>query len=312
MPALQPPQAGAPQPQQLPPGFLPAQLAVLRAQIVAYKLIKTAAKEGKKLALADLGDIQPPPLGQPQPAASPQQQQRQAVPAPAPAVVQPARPAPAAAGPPPMTSAAALGAFAAAAATNPGGAMPGGYPGMMPLPPGVAAQQQAQARGAPKQQSARNQGQGPIFTLTQAPKGGHFPTPPVQPGFLRGQQLRYDVQGLLQVRWGRQEGGTVVRPVRAARAGAAAPLAALTGLTSKATPASKSTSQPALCLCLASSAAGVPEAAGAAAGGAPRAGGGGGQGGARARRRRHARLPVPLPADAHRPRAAGPAAPQAV
>lgn len=57
-----------------------------------------------------------------------------------------------------------------------------------------AAQQSQQSQPAPAlpqaRQSARNSGQGPIFTLAAAPRGGHFQPPAPQSGFLRPQQVR--------------------------------------------------------------------------------------------------------------------------
>lgn len=239
--ALQSPQpAASPPSAHAPPsghGFSPAQLVVLKSQIVTFKAIKDALKNGTQMP-TDLADIKPP-------------------------LLLPAQPPGGASLPPP--SAAAAAAFAAAAQPLPGaqlGPFPGMAPGLMPLPamgmdarpqgllPGTAmtpaalaaaqqaaqqqqqrtvaaaaatsaAQQQASGGGA-KPQSARNSGQGPIFTLSAAPKGGNFPTPPAQSGFLRPQQLRYDMAGLLQLEYQRQ----VERAAAARRAEVAAAKAA--------------------------------------------------------------------------------------
>lgn len=222
-------------------GFSPAQLLVLKSQIVVYKSIKGS----KPVPQAELGRIQPPPLlpalppaaaAPPQPAMAPPPQpamapQPVAVQPPLPqlprAVPSPAKAAVAAAVAPPVTSVAALGAFAAAAqpvmpGMQPGMAFPGAAAAGMPSAMGMASsalaaaqQQQQRAAVAAQQagggsaaaqqrpQSVRNSGQGPVFTLAAAPKGGVYQPPAPQSGFLRPQQLRYDVSGLVQVEYQR-------------------------------------------------------------------------------------------------------------
>jgi hypothetical protein len=73
---------------------------------------------------------------------------------------------------------------------------------------GTAGQQQqaagAASRAPQRPPSARHSGQGPIYTLAAAPKGGVFTAPAPQPGFLRPHQLRYDVSALLQFEYARQ------------------------------------------------------------------------------------------------------------